>query len=174
MSESVVVMGLLGELDAAVVALDRLREMGIADDDISVVSGMSYSAEALGRPQGRSRVPRLALAGVACGVLLGLFLTVATPHLYTIHVGGQAVVPGPPTAVLMFESVMVCLVLGTFLGMVGLNRETAQEQSFYTPAISNGQIGVVLHCGPAQEEAARAALVAAGAQIVEQTERRAP
>jgi hypothetical protein len=135
---------------------------------------MPYSAEALGRPHARSRVPTLALIGAGVGVLLGLFLTVVTPHLYTLQVGGQEVVPGPPTAVLMYESIMLCLVLGTFLGMAGLNRETAGEQALYTPAISNGQIGVVLHCAPAQEEAARAALVAAGAEIIEQSERRAP
>jgi hypothetical protein len=174
MGDSVVVMGLVSELDMAGEALDRLRELGVSDEDISVVSGMPYSAEALGRPHVRSRAPAVALAGAGLGALLGLFLTVVTPRLYTLQVGGQAVVPGPPTAVLMYESIMLCLVLGAFVGMVILSRESAQEQALYTPAISDGKIGVALRCEPAQEEAVRAALVAAGAEIVEQTERRAP
>ena len=174
MSDSVVVMGLFPELDITVEALDRLREVGFSDDDISVVSGMPYSAEALGRPHARSLVPRIGMAGAGIGVLLGVFLTMITPRLYTIYVGGQPVVPGPPTVVLMYESIMLCLILGTFIGMVVLSRDSAAEQTQYTPAISNGKIGLVLHCRPEQETEARSALEASGAEIIEQSERRAP
>lgn len=172
MADTVVVLGLFQDLDPTVEALDRLRELGIADDDITIVSGMPYSSEALGRPHLRSRVPTIALCGAIAGALLGLFLTVATPHLYVVRVGGQEIVPGPPTAVLMYESIMLCLILGTFLGMLWLNWPKHAETQYSDVAITDDKIGVLLHCRPEQEEPARAILRSQGAESVDSPGRR--
>ena len=168
MADTVTLMALFDELDPTTEALDRLRELGIPDADITVQSGLPYSAEALGRPHRRSWVGFAGLAGAAAGVLLGLFFTVLTPNLYVIYVGGQPVVPGPPTAVLMYESIMLCLILGTFLGLMGLNAARLGEILHYDPRLSDGKIGVLFRCPPARESEARQVLQMGGAEEVVQ------
>ncbi len=171
--ENETVLGLFQELGPATVALDRLRALNLPEEAVEVLSGQPYSPEMLGRPRPRSRLGTISLIAVGVGLLVGVFYTMVTPHLYTIEVGGQAVIPGPPTAVLMYEFVMILLILGTFLGMLWLNDLPNYRPQPYSPKLSDGQIGVLLHCPPEQAATARAVLEELGAEIVTEEEWRA-
>ena len=54
------VIGLFHEATPTADTLDRLHELGIPDDKITVMSGIPYTAEMLGRPHPRGRVGRMA------------------------------------------------------------------------------------------------------------------
>ena len=59
-SEPAVVVRSFEEIDPTVIALRQLRELGIPDGDILVRSSLPYSAEVLGRPHLKSKLPRKA------------------------------------------------------------------------------------------------------------------
>ncbi len=172
MAETTTVMGSFQSLDRAVEALDRLREVGIPDEDITVVSSVPYSFRAMGRPEVRSALPFISIGGAIAGLLVGIFLAVITPHLYVIRVGGQDVVPTPPTAVLLYELTMLGLILGTFLGVVFLNLRSPKGPRYDGPALTDDRIGLILRCPKEKAEEVRAVLEAQGAEGVREWERR--
>ena len=58
------------DVDRASQAVSHLREMGISDRNISVISGVPYSDKVLGRPMVWTRVPLIALSGACLASLL--------------------------------------------------------------------------------------------------------
>jgi len=172
MTETTVLMGSFQDLDRAVNTLDELRKLGISNDDITVLSSLPYSHKALGRPQIKTWLPLISLGSAAAGLLVGAFFTIVTPHLYVISVGGQALVPTPTTAVLLFEFTMLFLVLGTFLGMVLLNRLPTSGPQYDGASLTDDRIGLLLRCPNSKLEAARAVLSTRGADGIHQPQRR--
>ncbi len=173
MSDSTVLMGLFPDVDKTAAALDRLRALGIPEEDLSVLSGLPYSAEILGRPHVKSRLPRISLVSAAAGLLVGIFLAVVTPYLYVIRVGGQPVVPEPPTAIVLYELTMIFLILGTFGGLLFLNRvHERPAEDYYDPDLTAGRVGIVVRCPPGKAETVREFLQAEGAEKVDEAVRR--
>jgi hypothetical protein len=60
-----------------------------------------------------------------------------------VRVGGQPVVPIPPTALLQFEFTMIFLILGTFLGFLWLNLFPTFSKAYYDPKVSDGEIALI-------------------------------
>jgi hypothetical protein len=172
MSNQAVLMGSFREIDPTVDTLDRLRELGISDGDISVLSGLPYSSEVLGRPHIRTWLPLISLTSALLGFLTGLFFTVMTPYLYIIRVGGQPIVPVPPTVLLLYEFTMLFLIVGTFGGFLVLNRFPSREAEYYDDRVNEGRISLLVRCADEQKEEARAILEAHGAEDIHEPERR--
>jgi mono/diheme cytochrome c family protein len=137
------VIGLFHEATPTADTLDRLHELGIPDDKITVMSGIPYTAEMLGRPHPRGRVGRMALIGALLGVSLGAFLSVGIFLLYPIVQGGQPLVPVPPTLIVFFEATMLGTMWTTFFAMLISNRLPTFKTSAYDPRITEGHIGVL-------------------------------
>jgi hypothetical protein len=174
MSNTTVVMSSFLEIDLAAAALDRLRGLGIPDSDITVMSSLPYSAEILGRPHVKSRLPVISLVSAVLGVGAGIFFTVITPYLYIIRVGGQPIVPIPPTAILLYEFIMLLLIVGTFGGFLVLNRSPSKEAPYYDPELNDGRISLLVHTPADKEADVVAALEELGAQMIQEPERREP
>ncbi len=172
MTDSTVLMGTFQDVERAADTLDKLREAGLADDDITVLSSVPYSHEMLGRPHKTVKLPYISLACAITGLLVGIFFAGVTPNLYVIPVGGQPTVPGPPTAVLLYAFTMVFLIIGTFVGMLWLNGFPSFEPQYYDPKLSDGRIALILRCTSAQKEAAQAVLEAQRAENILEPERR--
>ncbi len=66
MSETKTLLALFEDIDPAVAAIDRLRDMGIGDEQINVISGIPLTERMLGRPRQWSNVPRLAAGRGSC------------------------------------------------------------------------------------------------------------
>ncbi len=171
-ADSTVLMGLFEDIERAADTLDQLREIGISDRDITVLSSLPYSSRIWGRPHVKTSLPIISLASAIVGFVVGLFFTVVTPHLYVIQVGSHPIVPVPPTAVLLYEFTMLFLILGTFLGLLWLNFFRSPGPQYYDPSLVKGRIGVLFRCPPEQQEAARAILEAQGAENIHEPERR--
>lgn len=172
MAETTVLMGLFEDMEKAVATLDALRALGIPDAQIDLLSSLPYSHKILGRPPVKLRLPTVSVVMAAAGLLTGVFFAVVTPNLYVVRVGGQGVVPGPPTAIVLFELTMLFLIIGTFFGMLFLNNLPDHQLAYYDLPLTDGRIGVVIQCTPEQSEVARALLESEGAEHVHEPERR--
>lgn len=170
--EPAIVMSSFLEIDPTTTALQELRSLGIPDGDVTVRSSLPYSAEILGRPHTKSRLPVISLVAALVGLGVGIFFTVITPYLYVIRVGGQPIVPLPPTALLLYEFIMLALILGTFGGFLALNRFPDSKPQYYDPKLTDGGINLLVH-SPADRKANVVAILEAhGGKIIQDPERR--
>lgn len=135
-------LALFENVDQASEAIAKLRQMGVSDNDISVVSGVPFKNEILGRPAIKTHVPLFAMIGFAAGFVVSLLLNWGTPLLYPIRVGGQPLLPIPTTIVLTFEISMLGLLIFTFLGVIWENGFPSFGKHDYHPAVADGKIAV--------------------------------
>ena len=103
MADTLTLLALFSEVDPSVIAIDKLHEMGVADEKLTVISGIPFSQQVLGRPNLRTIIPRLAMGGAMIGLVAALFLIFGIPGLYPLTVGGQPVFPFPPFLKIGFE-----------------------------------------------------------------------
>ncbi|MBI5296031.1 MAG: DUF3341 domain-containing protein [Chloroflexi bacterium] len=158
------------DLEPAADAIDRLRTLGVPDDQMNVISGTPVTEAMLGRPRQWTNVPRLALGGALAGMIIGLFLAFATPSLYPIQVGRQGIISGPPTVVVVFEMTMLGLLLSTFLGVFLDSYFPSYRPMHYVPEISDGKFAVFFSCPQEDSEKITKAMTALGAEKVEAAE----
>jgi len=158
------------EIDHAAEAIARLRELGITDHDISVISGIPYSERILGRPMAWTTIGRIGLAGALAGFAIGSLLTFGTPLLYPIRVAAMPYQPIPTSIVVLFELTMLGLLISTFIGVFVETISPSFGPRGYHPKISDGHIGI-LFSGPARlDEAIHQTLQALGAEVVHNVE----
>lgn len=163
-------LALFEDMDPAANAIETLHEMGISDDDITVISGVPVAAKILGRPHPWTNVSRLALGGAVAGFCFGLFLNYGTPLLYPVPVGGQYITPIPPGMILIFEMTMLFALLSTFLGVFLDSYFPNYRPMEYVPEISDGKIGVFFKYPSGEEEKFVDALSTLGAESVRPVE----
>jgi mono/diheme cytochrome c family protein len=156
-------LGLLHEATPTSDVITQLRELGIDDNNITVMSGMPYHEGILGRPRRVRPVGRIALGGAFLGLLLGLFLTVGIFSLYPIHQGGQPIIPIPPTLIVLFEATMLGTMWSAFFGLLIVNRFPDFQRKTYDPRITEGHIGVLVLVDEPMADKVEAILVNNGA-----------
>jgi hypothetical protein len=71
MAENVSLLAVFSDLEPAADAIDKLRSLGLSDDQMNVISGVPVTEAMLVRPNQWTNVPRLAMGGA-----IGGFLTV--------------------------------------------------------------------------------------------------
>lgn len=165
-------LALFEDIDPAAHAIDKLHQMGVTDDRISVISGVPINHRMLGRPHPWTNVSRLALGGAIAGFLFGVFLNFGTPNLYSVRVGGQALYPIPPGLIIIFEMTMLFALLSTFLGVFLDSYFPNYRPLDYVPEVSDGKIGVFFQVPPDEQQKFTEALSDMGAQSVQPTEAR--
>ncbi len=172
MSETKTFLALFDEIDPAVQAIDQLREHGIKDEQMNVISGIPLTGQILGRPRTWSNVPRLALGGAVAGFLFGIFLAVGITNLYPLKIGGQGLVNGAPTVVLLFEMTMLGLLASTFIGVLLDSTYPSYRPKEYIDDISDGKIAILYSISEDKEAEVNNVLSSLGAQSITPSERR--
>jgi mono/diheme cytochrome c family protein len=157
------VLGLFHEATSTADTIDRLRELGVPEDAITVMSGVPYTAEMLGRRPVYERLAPIALIGAVGGFLAALFLTVVTPYLYKVPVGGQPLVAVPPTIIIVFEFTMLGTLLATFGGLLAEIAFPSVGRHDYDSRVTEGHIGVLAVVDEALVEQVQSALEQTGA-----------
>jgi hypothetical protein len=170
MAETKTLMALFEDIDPAADGIDKIRELGVSNDEMNVISGIPVTEPMLGRPHVWTNVPRLALGGSLAGFAIGLFLTVGTKFLYPISVGGQPFVSVPPTIVIVFEMTMLGLLISTFLGVFLDSYFPSYAPKEYVAEISDGKIAVIFDCPAEKEDQFIQELKALGAEDVVEAE----
>jgi hypothetical protein len=143
MADTTTLLALFPDVDPAAEAIERLHTLGIADDQMDVISGIPVLERVLGRPKRHTNVSRLALGGAALGFLFGLFLAYGTPYLFSIHVGGQPLYPIPPGIILVFEMSMLGLMGAAFIGVFLESSFPVYRKLEYVPEVSDGKIAIL-------------------------------
>lgn len=150
MADMTTLLALFRDVDPAAEAIERLRGLGVADDQMDVISGVPVLERVLGRPKRHTNVGRLALGGASAGFLFGLFLAFGTPYLFPLHVGGQPLYPIPPGIILVFEMSMLGLMGTAFIGVFLESYFPVYRKLEYVPEVSDGKIAILFKC-PGQE-----------------------
>jgi mono/diheme cytochrome c family protein len=163
-------LGLLHEATPTANTIDQLRQLGVPDEKITVMSGIPYRAEMLGRPRPRRRVGLIALLGAGLGLLTGLFLSVGIFLLYPLIQGGQPIVPIPPSLIVLFEATMLGTMWAAFFGLLGENRFPIFKAQIYDPRITEGHIGVLAEVDEALADQVENVLTTNGAHHLHRTE----
>jgi mono/diheme cytochrome c family protein len=164
------VLGLFHEAMPTAETLAQLRLLGVEDENVTVMSGMPYRAEMLGRPRPARRVGLIALVGASLGFLAGLFLTAGLFLLYPLRQGGQPIVPIPPTLIVLFELTMLGTMWAAFLGLMGENRFPIFKHQMYDPRITEGHIGVLVTVDDTLVDRAESILTQNGAHHLQRSE----
>ena len=172
MAENISLLALFPDLDPAADAMDKLRALGVAEEQMTVISGIPLNEAMLGRAQTPSNVPKLALGGAVAGFLAGSYLAFVTPYTYPypIQVGRQATIPGPPSVIVLFELTMLFMLLATFLGVFLDSFFPRYKPMEYVAEVSDGKIAILFACPEKQKEKFTKAMTALGAEKVEVAE----
>ncbi len=151
MDEMIRLMGLFSESTDTADAIDDLYQLGIREEDIIVMTGVPYPEQSLGRASEWIRLPHIVLAGALVGFMFGLFLSVGTPLLYPIAVGGRPIVAGPPALVIIYVFTMMATIVSTFLGVIWEMGFPTFARKFYHRLVTAGYLAVVLECQENEE-----------------------
>ncbi len=173
MAQNSTLLALFQDINPAVSAIDHLRELGVKDNEMEIISGIPYSPEILGRPKERSIVPRLAMGGAMVGFAVAVFFMFGVPFLFSLHVGGQPIYAIPPFYIVAFEFTMLGLMGTAFLGLFVAGRFPTYEPKFYVPEISDGKIAIVFTCPQADERKFEDDMKDLGAEQVKPVEEKA-
>lgn len=155
------------QIDQAAEALSNLRELGVSDRDISVISGIPISDRVLGRPISWTRITQIGAAGAFLGFLAALALSLGTPYLYPLKVGRLAIFPIPTTIVVVFELTMLGLLISTFLGVLVETITPSFGPRGYHPSVTDGHIGILFSEPGEKSSAITTALESLGADLAE-------
>lgn len=171
MSGEIVLMSLFHESTQTADAIDQLSALGIADENIVVMTGVPFPENALGRHSEWIRLPYIVLVGALVGFLFGVFLAVVTPNLYPLVVGGRPVVTGPPSFVIIYVFTMMATIVSTFLGVLWEMGFPSFERKYYDKLTTGGHLTVVFRCPEANEEEAVSILETHGGHHIRHPEK---
>jgi hypothetical protein len=172
MSESISLLAMFEDFDPASEGIEKLKELGLNDDEMNVISGIPIKNTILGRPSAITYVSRIGMFGAMLGMALGIFLIYGIPYLYPLVVGGQPIFPVPQGIIITFEMIMLGLMGFSFLGMFidsGFPSYTPKE---YVPEISDGKIAILFSCPSSDQKKFVDALTNLGAESVHPAEAR--
>jgi mono/diheme cytochrome c family protein len=161
-------LGLFNNVDSAAEAIEMLHKQGISDDEITVISGIPYKPAVLGRPHFHSRLSLVSLGGTILGLLGAAVLSVGLFLLYPLSVGGQPLVPIPPSLIVFFEVSMLGTMWAAFFGLLLLNGLPAFKAEPYDARITAGYIGVQVSVSNRQTELFEKVLKETGAVEIKQ------
>jgi hypothetical protein len=172
MAESSTFLAVFDDVEPASVAVDKLHELGLTDDEFNIISGIPVKGAILGRPSAITHVSRIAMLGAILGMAFGLFLIYGIPYLYPLLVGGQPIFPIPQGIIITFEMTMLGLMGFAFIGMFIDSGFPSYTPTHYMHEISDGKIAILFSCPNTEQDQFIDALKNAGAETVTPTEAR--
>ncbi|MBN1564023.1 MAG: DUF3341 domain-containing protein [Anaerolineae bacterium] len=135
-------LGLFDNVETTADVIDDVRDLGVSDAQLEVLSNIPYPAKFFGLKTPGLMFWPFVFGGAILGALVAYFITFITPDLYPIHVGGQELTPVPPTAIMFFEFISLFSMLGAFIGFLLQNRFPILVREMYDELITDGYIGV--------------------------------
>jgi len=147
--------------DAAQRAVNGLRQTGLADSAITVISDQPMEAYEFGDIDKETRIWYVASAGGVLGLAFATWLTRMTEIAWPLSTGNMPIVSWWPNLIVMFEITMLFAILATVATLLVTGRLVRRQPALYDPEVSNGKILVGVD-NPANGEAVERALAAAG------------
>lgn len=167
----ITLIGLFHESTETADAIDEFRGLNIHKENIVIMTGMPYPEQAFGLDREWIRLPYIVLIGALAGLLFGLFLSVITPTLYPLTVGGRSIVTGPPAAVIIFIFTMMGTIVSTFMGVIWEMGFPSFDQKYYNRLVTSGHLAVVIDCPDSQEAKVISIMEAHGGHNIQRAQR---
>jgi hypothetical protein len=145
-------------------AVDNLRQAGVADADITVISSEPFEQFEFGHRDRKTAMPWIAVAGGVIGMALGSWLTSATQQAWPLKTAGMPIVAMWPNLVVIFELTMLGAIVATVGTLLVSARLPSRGGKLYDPKVSDGYILVGVE-DPADAGRLQAALSPRAAEV---------
>jgi hypothetical protein len=139
---------------AAQQAVDALRQAGVADDDITVISGQPMEHHEFGHIGAKSKMWWIACGGGLLGMGTGFGLSWITETSWPINVGGMPIFAWWPNLIITFELTMLGAILSTVVTLLVTAALPSSRNRLYDPEVTTAnKILVGVEGGPAESKA---------------------
>ena len=125
---------------AAERAVHGLRAAGIADGDITVITGEPMEDYEFSHIGGKNRLWYVACFGGLVGFIASTSLTLFTETNWPINTGGMPTIAWWPNLIIMFEMTMLGAILATVITLFITARIPARTPKMYDPEVTDGKI----------------------------------
>ena len=142
-------LGIFRDIESAGRGVENLLRAGFAEAQITSLTSVPYPDGVLVKPEQRTRVRWISLAGGLFGAGAGFALAAGTAWLYPVQTGDKPIIALYPTGIITFELAMLFAMVGTVAGMFLEMKLPRWGKGLYDPAIAEGYIGisVTIHAG---------------------------
>jgi hypothetical protein len=151
--------------DAAQRAVNSLRNAGVADSAITVISDQPMEAYEFGEMNRATRIWYIASGGGLIGLVFATWLTRMTELAWPLPTGNMPIVSWWPNLIVIFELTMLGAILATVATLLVTGELLRRRPALYDPQVSDGKILVGVE-SPAKSDDVERALVAAGSQKI--------
>jgi molybdopterin-containing oxidoreductase family membrane subunit len=163
-------LAIFGEVDAAAIAIEKLREKGLKDIVVFSPVPRHELEHALHAPE--SPVRMFTLVGALTGTATGFALAIGTSLDWPLITGGKPIISLPAFVVPAFELTILFGALSTVLGLlINARLPHVRKSVVYDPSFSVDKFGVFAAPPPGQEEEVKAVLRESGALEVREQPR---
>ena|SRR5919199_990987 len=138
------VLGVYATAEAAARAVAALRRDGVAPEHVEVLTDSPYPEGAFGEEPVRHHLYVFPLVGAACGLVVGILLTIAVQVAYPMVQGGKPLLSIPPMINVLYEGTLLGAIVFTVAGVVFESRLPDFSGDPYDPRISEGCVGVLV------------------------------
>ena len=125
---------------AAQRAVNGLREAGLAERDITIISAEPIERHELGHRDHQTYMFWIAAAGGVVGLLVAIWLTRMTQLSWPLNTGNMPIVAWWPNLIIMFELTMLGGILAAVITLLVTARLPNWKPKLYDPAVSDGKI----------------------------------
>ena len=153
--------GLYDDGDGAQRAVNGLRNAGVADSAITVVSDQPMETYEFGEMNRATRIWYIASGGGLVGLVFATWLTRMTELAWPLPTGNMPIVSWWPNLIVIFELTMLGAILATVATLLVTGELLRRRPALYDPRVSDGKILVGVENAARAEEVERV-LVAAG------------
>jgi hypothetical protein len=147
--------------DAAQRAVNSLRNAGVADSAITVISDQPMEAYEFGEMNRATRIWYIASGGGLIGLVFAAWLTRMTELAWPLPTGNMPIVSWWPNLIVIFELTMLGAILATVATLLVTGELLRRRPALYDPQVSDGKILVGVE-SPARADDVERALIAAG------------
>jgi hypothetical protein len=160
------VYALYADPDAAQRAVNSLRDAGVADADITIVSSEPLEQHELGRRDHATWMFWIAAAGGAAGLAFAVWLARLTETAWPLPTGNMPIVAWWTNLIIMFELTMLGGILAAVITLLVTARLPDWKPKLYDPEVSDGKILIgVANPSSASVPAIERALHVGGARL---------
>jgi len=150
--------------DAAQRAVNGLRQAGVADSAITVISDQPMETYEFGEMNRATRIWYIASGGGILGLVFATWLTRMTELAWPLPTGNMPIVSWWPNLIVMFELTMLGAILATVVTLLVTGELVRRRPALYDPQVSDGKILVGVD-GPSHADDVERALAGEGGSV---------
>ena len=121
-------------------AVNALQDAGVADREITVMSGGPIDDYAFGQRDTATWLPWIAGLGGAVGLVAGTVLAYTTQRAWPLVTGNMPIIAWWPNLIVMFELTMLGGMLATVTTLLITARIPSRGPKLYDPEVADGKI----------------------------------